>query len=178
MTFGIVVANHFVKLQQIDGVGLQAAQGLVDLPGRALAGAAIDLGHEERFLAVSIAQGLAHADFAGAAVVVPAVVEEVDAFVEGGADDANALLLVLLAAEVISAESDAGHVLAGVAQCAIGNAVLDFGRKHSGQQTPGHGNACGSFQKFAAGKGWLGISHGSVLRRHYPTGKAGCATNT
>ena len=92
--FGIVVANHFVELQQIDGVGLQAAQRLVDLAGGAFAGAGVELGHQESFLAVSVAQGLAHADFAGAVVVVPAVVEEVDAFVERGANDANAFLLV------------------------------------------------------------------------------------
>ncbi len=124
------------------------------------AGAAVDLGHEEGLLAISVAQRLAHADFAGAAVVVPAVVEEIDAFIERGANDANAFLLVALAADVISAQADAGDVLAGIAQGAIGNTVFDFGGPDAGQQTTGHGDACGGFEKLSTGEWGLGFSHG------------------
>ena len=55
-------------------------------------GPAVDLGHQEHFLAVAVPQGLAHADLALAVVVVPAVVHEVDAVVDGGADDPDALV--------------------------------------------------------------------------------------
>ena len=92
--------------KQVDHVGLQALEGLVDLLGGRLLGAAVDLGHEEDLLAVAVAQGLAHADLAAAVVVVPAVVHEVDAGVDGGADDLDALLLVLLPADVVAAQAD------------------------------------------------------------------------
>ena len=69
---------------------------LVDLLGGGLFGAAVDLGHQEDLLAVAVAQGLAHADFADAVVIVPAVVHEGDAAVDGGADDLDALRFVYL----------------------------------------------------------------------------------
>ena len=75
-------------------IGLQPLERLLNLPGGGLFGPAVDLGHEEDLLAVAVAQGLAHADFAVAVVVVPAVVQKVDAAVDRGADDADALLLV------------------------------------------------------------------------------------
>ena len=96
-------------------------QRLLDLLGGGLFRAAIDLGHQKGFLAIPVAQSLAHAHFALAVVVVPAVVEEVDAVVERGADDADALLLVLLHADVISAEADHGNFLARAAQRAGGD---------------------------------------------------------
>jgi len=151
-------------------------QRLVDLAGGALAAAGVKLGHQEGFFAVSVAQGFAHADFAGAVVVVPAVVEEVDAFIERGADDADAFLLVLLAAEVVSAQADAGDVLSGVAQGAVGNAVFYFGGPDARQQRAGHGDAGGSLQELAAGERGLGVGHGRSPRGHYPTGKGGSAT--
>ena len=83
----------------------------------------------------------------------------------------------LLAAEVVSAQADAGHVLAGVAQGAIGYAVFYFGGPDARQQSAGHGDAGGSLQKLAAGERGLGIGHGRSPSRHYPTGKGGSATN-
>src|SRR5208282_363924 len=41
----IGVANHFVKLEKIDPVGLKAAEGLVDLARRGSVSTSIDLGH-------------------------------------------------------------------------------------------------------------------------------------
>ena len=49
---------------QVDVVGLQPPQRLVDLPGGRLLRAAVDLGHEKDLLAVAVAKRLAHADFA------------------------------------------------------------------------------------------------------------------
>ena len=95
-----------MELQQVDHVGLQAREGLVELLGGGLLGAAVDLGHQEDLLAVAVLEGLAHADFAAAVVVVPAVVHEGDAGVDGGADDLDALLLVLLPADVVAAQAD------------------------------------------------------------------------
>src|SRR5690242_16696994 len=66
------IANDFVKLQQIDRVSLESLQRLVQLLAGSRFGAAIDLGHQERLLAVAIAQSPSHANFALAVVVVPA----------------------------------------------------------------------------------------------------------
>ena len=74
-------------------------------------GPAVDLGHQEDLLAVAVAERLAHADFAAAAVVVPAVVHEGDAVVDGGADDLDAFLLLLLSADVVAAQADHGRLL-------------------------------------------------------------------
>ncbi len=67
---------------------------------------AIDLGHQKGFLAITIAQRSAHSNFAFSVVVVPAVVEKIDSFIDPGANDANALVRVALFAQVIPAESD------------------------------------------------------------------------
>src|ERR1700691_4488684 len=76
---GVGIADDFVKLQQIDMVGLKAFQRFADLRGRSRFVAAIDLCHQECLLPVTIAQSLAHANLALTAVVIPAVVEKVDA---------------------------------------------------------------------------------------------------
>src|SRR5258706_7557576 len=120
-------SNDFVELEKIDVIGLEAAERFIDLRGRGLPGLAVDLGHEEGFQAVAVAERLTHADLAVTAIVVPAVVEEIDATVEGRADDFDALLFVGLHADVIAAETDEGNALAGTAELAIGNAVLSAG---------------------------------------------------
>ena len=68
----ILEANDLVMLHQIDAIGLQTAQRLVELPRRLAFRAAVDLGHQEDLVAIAVAERLAHADLAGAVVVVPA----------------------------------------------------------------------------------------------------------
>src|SRR5882762_11936866 len=67
----IGVANDFVELEQIDPVGLKAAQRLVDLTGSRSFGAPVNLGHQKRPLAIPVAQRVAHADFTLAALLAP-----------------------------------------------------------------------------------------------------------
>ncbi len=83
--------DHFVKLHQVDVIGLQPLQRLVEL---ATVGAllAVDLGHQENLLAVAVPQSLPHPDFALAVVVVPAVVQKLMPVSIGGANDPDALL--------------------------------------------------------------------------------------
>src|SRR6266852_3090683 len=100
----IDVANHFVELEKIDPVSLKAAQRIVDLTSSGGFGASVDLGHEKRFLTIAVAQRVTHADFTLATVVVPAVIEKIDAFIETRADDANAFLRIRLFAEMIATE--------------------------------------------------------------------------
>ena len=100
----IRVANDLVELEQIDPVSLKAAQRLVDLIRGGSFGAFVNFGHQKRFLAITVALRVAHADFTLAAVVVPAVVEKIDALVEARADDADAFPRIRLFAEMIAAE--------------------------------------------------------------------------
>ena len=81
-------------LDQIDVVDTEATQRFVELFARLLPGSSIDLGHHKRPLAVAVTQRLANAFFTRAIVVVPGVVEEVNAAIEGGTNDANCQLLV------------------------------------------------------------------------------------
>src|SRR6266436_9698938 len=119
----IGVANYFVELQQIDPVSLKAAQRLVDLTGSRSFRAPVNLGHQKRLLAITVAQRVAHADFTLAAIVVPAVIEKIDAFIEACADDANAFLGIRLTAKMIATEPDERNFLFAAAQGAVRNAV-------------------------------------------------------
>ena len=87
-------------------------------------GAAIDFGHEEDFVAIAVAERLAHADLAVAVVIVPAVVHEGDAAIDGGADDADAFWFVGWVADVKAAEADGGDFLAGAAEFTIDHVAL------------------------------------------------------
>src|SRR5258707_15805908 len=102
----IVVANYFVKLEEIDAIGLQAAQRLIYLVCCGGFRASIDLGHEKRFLPVAVAKRVAHAYFALAAIVVPAVVEKIDSFIQPCADNANTFLGIRLLAKMIATEAN------------------------------------------------------------------------
>ena len=93
---GVLHADVLVELDQVDVIGLQPLERFVDLLGRRLLRAAVELGHEEDLLPIAVAKGLAHADFALALVVVPGVIQEGDAPVHAGADQPDALLLILL----------------------------------------------------------------------------------
>src|SRR5580700_11694454 len=101
-TVRVGVTNYFVELDEIYSVSLKTAQRVGDLIRSGGLGASVDLGHEKSLLAVTIAQRVAHADFTLAAIVVPAVVEKIDALIETGANDANAFLGICLFAKMIA----------------------------------------------------------------------------
>ncbi len=67
----VVVADHLMMLDQVDAVGLQALERLINLASRLGLRPAVDLGHQEDLLAIPVAERLAHADFALTLVVVP-----------------------------------------------------------------------------------------------------------
>ncbi len=124
-------------LDEVEVVGAEALEGGVDLLGGAFGIAGVDLGHEEGLVAVAVAEGHAHALFADAVVVVPGVVEEVDAGVEGGADDldADGLGDVVLA-DVGAADADDGDEgVTMTAEGAAGNAAGPGGE--GGEAGPG-----------------------------------------
>ena len=73
---------------------------------------------------MAVGESLAHAQLADASVVVPAVVEEVDAALDGLVDEADGFSLFEVGfAEMVAAESDGGDALASAAECAIDHAV-------------------------------------------------------
>src|SRR2546430_11400855 len=115
--------DHLVELHEVDAVGLEPAQRLIDLLGRRVLVATVDLGHEKHFVAIAVAQRLSHADLARPTVVVPAVVEEVDSVVDGRADDADGFLLVRLPAEMVAAHADQRHHLSGAPKPTVGNPI-------------------------------------------------------
>src|SRR5215472_9004279 len=84
----IGAANHFVKLKEVEVVGLEATEGLVNLARRGRLSAPVDFGHEEHPLAIAVAESFAHPDFAFTAVVVPTVVQKIDSIVDASPNDA------------------------------------------------------------------------------------------
>ena len=117
-------AGYFlVKLNQVDMAGLETLQRLVDLPGGGSLGPAIELSHEKGLLAIAVAESFSHADFALSVVVIPAIIEEIDAAIERGPDDGDADLGILRTADVMAPEANGGDFLAGVAELPIGHVV-------------------------------------------------------
>jgi hypothetical protein len=116
---GVLHANDLVELHQIDGVHFEPAQRLLQLLLIGLLGAAVDLGHQQDFITIAILQRVAHARFAVAIVIVPAVVQKVDSAIDGGANKAHAVRGVGLHADVIAAHTDGGDLFSGTAQLAI-----------------------------------------------------------
>ena len=114
--FGVGHADDFVELNEVDDVGLEAAEGVFELGVEAFGGVAVGLGHEEDLVAVAVAEGLSHALFGAASVVVPGVVHEGDSGADGGAHEEDGFGVVLHVAEVGSAETDGGDALAGGAE--------------------------------------------------------------
>ena len=109
-------SNDLMMLHQVDAVRLQALQAFVNLFGRELLRAPVNLRHQEHLVAVTIAQRFAHPDFAPAVVIIPAVVHEADAAIDGAADDADAFPLVFGHADMKPAQSNGGNLLARSAQ--------------------------------------------------------------
>src|SRR2546427_1455127 len=123
--------DHLVELHEVDAVGLEPAQRLIDLLRRRVLVATVDLGHEKHFVAIAVAQRLSHADLARPTVVVPAVVEEVDSVVDGRADDADGFLLGSLPAEMVAAHADQRHHLSGASKATVGNPVARSHGRHA-----------------------------------------------
>src|SRR5947207_14423708 len=98
----------------------------------------IDLGHQESSLAVPVPEGLSHLDLARPLIVVPGVVEEIDARVDRGADDADALRLrELRLAQVEPSEADRGDSLACAAEAAHRDRGLSLARAYGGSDCSG-----------------------------------------
>src|SRR5438034_9595078 len=115
MTLGIVEVDALVNLPQIQVVGPQAPERLVELPhcDNRVASVRADLGHQEDRVP-AIGDGTAHSPLALALVILLGVVEKVDSGVERFMNDSYRLDDRLRLAEVVAAEADDRHLI-GVA---------------------------------------------------------------
>ena len=109
MAFGIVVIHAFVHLPQVQMVGVQTSQRLLELAHRhfRIAPVRAHLGHQEH-RRPAVANGAAHATLALAVVVLPRVVEEVDPGIDGGVGDPHRLRHRLDQAQVVATEAQDG----------------------------------------------------------------------
>src|SRR5579884_2061100 len=105
---------------------LHPTEGLINLPCSRFSVATVNLGHEEHPLSIPIPQRLAHAEFARAAIIVPAVVHEIDPIVNRGADDAYTLFLVGLFSDMKSAQADERHTLSCTPQPVVWHPFFRF----------------------------------------------------
>jgi hypothetical protein len=113
---GIIKPDDFVNLQKVEMISLQALQRFFDLFGSRALGAAIDFGHEKDLLSIAITQSFAHTFLAGSIVVIPAVIHEIDAGIDGVADNPDALIGGSSLANVEAAKPDHGNFDAGSSQ--------------------------------------------------------------
>src|SRR5213076_453758 len=118
-------ADDFVELHQVDAVSLQALKTCVDLPRGFRFGTAIDFVHQEDLLTVAVLEGFGHANFARAFVVIPAVVHEGNAAVDGLADERNRLVLGnRRLADVPATQADDGDAFACAAEGAVDHSIV------------------------------------------------------
>ena len=120
---GIVLPDNLMDLPEIEVVGLQALQAVLEFEHRVrgypIVGAI--LGHQERLLSVAVLrEGLAHPHFTGARVVFPRVIEEIGAGIDRLLNDLDALGLIAQA-DVRSANSENADVLARFTKWSSGN---------------------------------------------------------
>src|SRR5664280_2130685 len=122
----IVHADNLVKLKQIHVVSLEALEAFLDLGRSARFAAAVDFGHQKHLVPITVPQGLPHPHFAFSLVVVPTVIHERDAAVDGTADDFEAFALLHGVADVKPSQADSRHFLAGAAQSAVDHSCCGF----------------------------------------------------
>ena len=118
---GIVVVDHLMELPQVEVIGTEAPQAVVQAPLRALVVPLAVLGHEEDLLPSPVlGQRASHQLLGAPVVVVPGVVEERDSLVEGGVHQSDRLRVVLDRSDVPAAEREDRDALARAAQDASG----------------------------------------------------------
>jgi hypothetical protein len=134
------------------------------------------LGHHDRLIALAL-ERCPHALLAHALVVLPGVVKEVDAVVEGLRDHGVDLFLSGYRAEVIAAQADDRHLQAGFPHGALwylkirsrGVAVLTLEIGNNGIGQPGLLAVCASISRLA-GAGGGRLHHGG---HRYHRGRSG-----
>ena len=114
----VVVAEDLVMLDEVDVVGAHPLERRVDLLGGLFLGAPVHLGHEEHLVAIaSLLERHPHPELAAALVVVPAIVHEGDAAIDGLVNQPHGVLVGQHPfADMEAAHPDGGDPLARSAQ--------------------------------------------------------------
>ncbi len=158
----IALADDLVELHQIDVIDPQPPERLVDLLRGGRLVASVDLRHQKRFVAIAVRERFSHANLTHPFMIVPAVVHEIDPAIDGCANEADALLLVALHADMVATEPDERDFLAGAPERAARHAGVAL----RGPQTraAGHREARGErhFHKIAAPHA-VSVSRGESL---------------
>src|SRR6266850_8601243 len=79
----IFETKNFMMLNKIDAIDLQTLKRFVELLSRFLLRPAVNLGHDKSLRPIAVAKGLAHASLAPAFIIVPTVIQKVDAAIDG-----------------------------------------------------------------------------------------------
>src|ERR1700685_1715170 len=83
----ILHPDVLVELNQINVIGFEPPERLIDLVSRRAPGAPIELRHQEHLVAIPVAERIPHPALALAIVIIPAVVHEGDPAVDGRPND-------------------------------------------------------------------------------------------
>ena len=123
MALRVTPVCDLVYLPEVEVVRPEPTQRLLEHAHRRLRVAPVraDLGHEEDLLPPAVGERFPHARLAQAVVVLPRVVHERDARVHGAMQQRGRLALGADPAEMVSAESERGHGLAGATKGSTGN---------------------------------------------------------
>ena len=113
----VAVIHHFVKLPQVEVVGFQTPQAVLEaLHGTGVIALAV-LGHQENLLALALhGQRIAHPLLRAPVVVIPGVVKEGDPFFDRRMHDPDSFALLLDGSNVPASQAEDGDALLGPAQ--------------------------------------------------------------
>src|ERR1041385_4234724 len=105
-------------------VGAKSLEALINLRSGGAFGLAVNLGHEENLLPVTILEGFAHPFLAASAIVVPTVVHEGQATVHGRSNDPATLLLAGNLADVRAAKPHRRDLFPCFPKCSVDHVIL------------------------------------------------------
>ena len=119
---GIVIITDGVNLPQIQVIGLQASQGLLEHPHGFIGTAAVraNLGHDKSPIAMAF-QASAQEVLGLAIVIFPAVVEKINAGIQGFMDKLDRLVGIFKISKMMSSNSESGNLEPVATQSAPGN---------------------------------------------------------
>src|ERR1700743_3373905 len=109
-------------------IGLEPAERFFQLLHRNFFCAAVgaDLGHDKRGVAFTL-ERRAEPRFADSVVILPGVIEEIDSGGESARDELIRFVLILDRAEMVSADTQCGHLCAGLAEGPVRDLVIALG---------------------------------------------------
>jgi hypothetical protein len=117
----MVFLDHLVQLPQVQVVGLKPLQTLIEnlealLLAPTFPAMRTKLGHQKNLLTAGTCQRLTHQHLAAPVVVVPGIVEKVNALIDRAVHDPDRFLVVLKVTNMGPAQCDERYFFPGLAQ--------------------------------------------------------------